>query len=140
MLFQEIYTEAVEDEIRFIQQYFQQHAAEPIEQQLYHFLTEHKERFQTNSNTRLMLTISFIIPDEMYEEMSKKPYRYIDMLTAALESCFARQTFRKSAKECALAFVTLLDGLDIQLVYEDSERYEQLQKITWDIFWTGISL
>lgn len=62
------------------------------------------------------------------------------MLTAALESFFAKQTFRLSAKECALAFVALMDSLDIQLVYEDSERYEQLQQITWDIFWAGISL
>lgn len=139
-LFQEVYKEAVEDEVQFIQQYFQQHAKEPVEQQLSHFLTEHKRRFQTNPNTKLMLTISFLVPDELYEDVIQKPYRYIDMLTATLESCFAKQTFRISAKDCALAFVALLDGLDIQLVYEDSGRYEQLQKITWDIFWKGISL
>jgi hypothetical protein len=76
----------------------------------------------------------------MHEDVIQKPYRYIDVLTAALESCFAKQTFRIGAKECALAFVTLLDGLDVQLVYENSRRYEQLQEITWDIFWTGIRL
>lgn len=140
VLFQEVYKEAVDDEVQFIQQYFQQHGEELIEQQLYQFLTEHKERFQKNPNTKLMLTISFLVPDEMHEDVIQKPYRYIDVLTAALESCFAKQTFRIGAKECALAFVTLLDGLDVQLVYENSRRYEQLQEITWDIFWTGIRL
>lgn len=104
------------------------------------FLTEHKERFQTNPSTQLLVTISILVPDELHEDVIQKPYRYIDVLTAALEPCFAKQTFRIGAKECALAFVTLLDGLDIQLVYEDSGRYERLQEITWDIFWKGISL
>ncbi|WP_087973490.1 TetR/AcrR family transcriptional regulator [Oceanobacillus rekensis] len=140
LLFQEVYKEAVEEEVQFIKHYFLQHAEKPIEQQLYHFLTEHKVRFQTNPNTQLMLTISFLVPDEMYEDVIQKPYKYINILTGTLESCFAKQTFRISAKECALAFVALLDGLDIQLVYEDSRKYEKLQEITWDIFWTGISL
>ena len=138
LLFHEVYKKAVEDEVQFIQLYFQEHSEEPIEQQLYHYLTEHKGRFLTNPSTQLMLTISFLIPDEIYEDVIQKPYRYIDMLTDTLESCFAKQTFRLSAKECALAFVALLDGLDIQLVYEDTERYDKLQKITWDIFWKGI--
>ncbi|MFS0824659.1 TetR/AcrR family transcriptional regulator [Bacillus sp. 1P02SD] len=137
-LFKEVYKEAVEDEIQFVQKYFKQNAEKSVEQQLYQFLTEHKERFITNPSTRFMLMIPLLVPDELYEDIVGKPYIYIDTLTAALETCFTKQTFRKSTKECALAFVTVLDGLDIQLVYEDSERYDLLQNIIWDIFWTGI--
>lgn len=138
LLFKEVYKEAVEDEIQFVQQYFERHAEESVEQKLYQFLTEHKERFITNPKTRFMLMIPLLAPEEVYEDFVGKPYIYIDTLTAALETCFTKQTFRKSTKECALAFVTVLDGLDIQLIYEDSERYDQLQNIIWDIFWTGI--
>ena len=137
-LFQEVFEEVVEKEIQFVQQYFQQHEEQSIEQQLYGFLTQHKQRFQSNLNTKLMLTTSILMPEEVHEVVSKEPYKYISILTDTLEACFARGIFRLSARECALAFVTLIDGLDIQLIYEDSERYEKLQKITWDIFWTGI--
>lgn len=138
LLFKEVYKEAVEEEIQFVQQYFGQHAEEPVEEQLYQFLTEHKERFLTNPSTKFMLMISLLVPDEIYEEIARKPYVYIDSLTASLEICFAKETFRKSTKDCAIAFVALLDGLDIQIIYEDSDRYERVQNITWDIFWTGI--
>lgn len=87
-----------------------------------------------------MLTISFLVPDEMHEDVMQKIYKYIEILTVTLGSRFAKQPFRIRAKECALAFVTLLDGVDVQLVYEDSQRYEELQAIVWDIFWKGISL
>lgn len=137
-LFQEVFEEAIEKEIQFVQAYFQQHEGQSIEQQLYGFLTQHKQRFQSNINSKFMLTTSILMPEEVYEVVSREPYRYISILTATLEVCFAREAFRLSARECALAFVTLIDGLDIQLIYEDSERYEKLQKITWDIFWAGI--
>ena len=78
-----------------------------------------------------MLTISFLVPDEMHEDVMQKIYKYIEILTATLGSRFAKQPFSIRAKECALAFVTLLDGLDVQLVYEDSQRYEELQAIVW---------
>lgn len=77
-----------------------------------------------------MLTISFLVPDEMHEDVMQKIYKYIEILTATLGSRFAKQPFRIRAKECALAFVTLLDGQDVQLVYEDSQRYEELQAIS----------
>lgn len=90
VLFQEVYKDAVEDavedEVQFIEQYFEQHAEDTVEQQLQQFLTEHKEQFQTNPSTHLLLTISFLVPDELYKDVTYKPYRYIDMLTAFLEA------------------------------------------------------
>lgn len=139
-LFQEVYRDAVEDEIQFIQQYFHLNGNEKIKESLYQFLTEHKERFQNNLNTQLMQRVMFLVPSEVYKDVIQKSCRYTDVLTNTVESFFSREKFRLSARECALAFVTLLDGLDILLVYKDDVEYEQLQKITWDIFWEGIHL
>lgn len=139
-LFQEVYKEVVDKEIEYIQQYFGQCKGKPIEEQLYEFLSRHKERFLTDHYTTLMLTTSLLMPEEVPKDVLKEPYRYIAVLTETLEGCFAKRTFRLSAQECALAFVTLLDGMNIQLIYEEKERYERLQKITWDIFWSGIQI
>lgn len=137
-LFQEIYKEVVDKEIEFIHQYFGQCKGKSIEEQLYDFLSQHKERFLTDHHTTLMLTTSVLMPEELPKDVLNEPYRYIEVLTETLESCFAKKTFRFSPMECALAFVTLIDGMNIQLIYEGEERYERLQKITWDIFWAGI--
>ena len=137
-LFKEVFREALEEEVRFIQQYFKENADKPVEQQLYQYLNEHKVRYRTNPNTRFTLEISFLVPDALFADIDKELHIYMDRLTEVLETCFSRKTFRKSGKECALAFLTVLDGLEVQLVYEDSEKYDQVQNIIWDIFWTGI--
>lgn len=138
ILFTEIFKDAVNDEISFIKNYFQSIEHDDVHQVLSEFLTLHKKRFSHNLNTQLMQRVMFLVPTEIYLELIQKPYHYVDALTELLEGLFAKGTFRVTSKECALAFVTLLDGLDILLIYEDEEKYDQLQKISWDIFWTGI--
>ena len=48
-LFLEFYQDVVQEERLFVQNYFQDHAEEPLEHQLYNFLTEHKNRFLNES-------------------------------------------------------------------------------------------
>lgn len=139
-LFQEIYKEVVDKEINFVERYFEQYKKNPPEEQLYEFLSQHKERFLTDHHTALMLTTSVHMPEEVPRDILNEPHRYIEVLTKRLESCFAKGTFRFSPRECALAFATLIDGMNIQLIYEGVERYEKIQKVTWDIFWKGIQM
>lgn len=137
-LFQNVYKEVVEKEINFVQNYFQENQDKQLDEQLYNFLSLHKERFLSDHNATLMLTTTLQTPEGIPKDILEAPYRFIRILTETLKSCFQKESFRLSAEDCALAFVTLIDGLNIQLVYEDKERYERLQKITWDIFWSGI--
>ncbi|MGX9293126.1 TetR/AcrR family transcriptional regulator [Bacillus sp. A015] len=137
-LFNEVCKETIETEVQFIQQYFRENAHKPVEQQLYQYLNEYKVRYRANSNTRFLIEIAFLVSDEILADINKELQIYMDCLTETLETCFSKQTFRKSEKECALAFLIVLDGLETQLVYEDSARYDQVQNIIWDIFWTGI--
>ncbi|MBT2284212.1 hypothetical protein J7E78_11755 [Paenibacillus polymyxa] len=45
---------------------------------------------------------------------------------------------RLSPEEATVAFVTVMDGLDVQLVYQTRQSYEQALAITWNVFWSGI--
>jgi TetR/AcrR family transcriptional regulator, biofilm operon repressor len=137
-LFLEVYKEVVEEEILFVQHYFREHAEETLENQLYNFLTEHKNRFLTNPNAAFMLGVSFIAPMEVYDYVISQSHLYIGTLKDEIGTCFAKYSFRLSSEECTLAYVTLLDGLDIQLVYETRQTYERAQQIAWSIFWAGI--
>ena len=66
-LFLEVYQDVVKEERLFVQSYFQAHAEEPLEHQLYNFLTEHKNRFLTNPNASFMLVLSSFTPLEVYD-------------------------------------------------------------------------
>ena len=137
-LFLEVYQDVVQEERLFVQSYFQDHAEEPLEHQLYNFLTEHKNRFLTNPNASFMLVLSSFTPLEVYDYVISQFRLYLAILKEEVAACFSKHTCRLSPEECAIAFSTLLDGLDVQLLYENSQAYEKVQRITWNIFWAGI--
>ncbi|GAB3059537.1 TetR/AcrR family transcriptional regulator [Virgibacillus ainsalahensis] len=139
-LFIELYKEVIKEEQVFIHHYFEDHVEENIELQLYNLLTEHKNRFLTNPNVTFLYIYSFFSPLETYELVNSQYGLYLGKLKENLNLCFAKHKFRKSPEECTTAFVTLLDGLDIQLVYVPYHMYEKVQQITWDIFWNGIQM
>ena len=137
-LFLEVYQDVVQEERLFVQSYFKDHAQEPLEHQLYNFLTEHKNRFLTNPNASFMLVLSAFTPLEVYDYVISQFRLYLAILKEAVATCFSKHTCRLSPEECAIAFATLLDGLDVQLLYENSQAYEKVQQITWNIFWAGV--
>ena len=117
-----------------------EYAEEPLEHQLYNFLTEHKNRFLTNPNASFMLVLSSFTPLEVYDYVISQFRLYLATLKEEVAACFSKHTCRLSPEECAIAFSTLLDGLDVQLLYENNQAYEKVQQITWNIFWNGIQV
>lgn len=134
----ELFNEVIQEEQTFVRHYFEKHADEALEFQLSNFLTEHKYRFLTNPNVAFMYSLSFITPLEVHDHVLAQYRLYLAALKEAVGACFAKYQHRLSPEECTIGFVTLLDGLDIQLVYETRQTYERVQQIAWDIFWTGI--
>ena len=137
-LLMEVYQEVIEEEKTFLHQYFEKHKEESLEKQLYDFLTEHKNRFLTEPNAALMYSLSFITPLDVNDFVISQFRLYLATLKEVIGACFAKHHFRLNPEECTIAFITMLDGLDIQLVYETRQAYERVQRISWDIFWKGI--
>lgn len=137
-LLMEVYKEVIDEEQSFVRQYFGEHKEKSLEKLLYDFLTEHKNRFLTEPNASFMYSLSFITPLDVNDFVLSQFRLYLATLKEVIGSCFTNHNFRLSPEECTIAFVTMLDGLDIQLVYETRQAYERVQRITWDIFWKGI--
>lgn len=137
----ELYEEVVQEEQQFVRQFFsdsvtQTHA---LDQQLYAFLHEHKNRFLTHPNVAFMYILSFITPLEVHDFVLAKYRTYLGTLKKELAAVFTRHPdIRLSPEEATVAFVTVMDGLDVQLVYETRQSYEQALAITWNVFWSGI--
>ncbi|WP_145046673.1 TetR/AcrR family transcriptional regulator [Paenibacillus xylanexedens] len=137
----EIYEEVVQEEQQFVRQFFSESSTLPLEQQLHSFLLEHKNRFLTHPNVAFMYILSFITPLEVHDFVLAQYRTYLGTLKEELSATFATvqaTDIRLSPEEATVAFVTLMDGLDVQLVYETRQSYEQALAIAWNVFWSGI--
>lgn len=133
----ELYEEAVRNEIEFVRHYFQTGGGLSWEGRLYAFLIEHKNRFLTHPHVNLMFMFSFITPLEVNDFILSQYRKYLAVLKAELTAVF-NEAGQSSPEECAVAFVTLLDGLDVQLVYETRQSYERTLAIAWKVFLDGV--
>nr|WP_154896225.1 TetR/AcrR family transcriptional regulator [Paenibacillus xylanexedens] len=135
----ELYEEVVQEEQQFVIEFFLEANKLPLEQQLYNFLLDHKNRFLTHPNVAFMYILSFITPLEVHDFVLAQYRTYLGTLKAELAAVFAKhENIRLNPEEATVAYVTLLDGLDVQLVYETRQSYEHALAIAWNVFWTGI--
>ena len=138
-LFEELYRDVVEEEISFVCSFFLSNTELDWEGQLYQFLIQHKDRFLNNANANFMFITSFIPPMEAYNSVIVEYRRYLGILKEQASQLFTQDhRLRLTPEECMQAYVTLLDGLDVQLVYEDTSLYEQLLKNGWNVFIHGV--
>ncbi|MEK3732909.1 MULTISPECIES: TetR/AcrR family transcriptional regulator [Paenibacillus] len=133
----ELYAEAVQSEIEFVHHYFHRAGGWSWEDRLYNFLVEHKNRFLMHPNVNLMFVFSFIPPLEVNDYVLSQYRRYLAVLKGELTALF-EEAGHPSPEECSVAYVTLLDGLDVQLVYETHQSYERTMAIAWSVFLAGI--
>lgn len=140
-LLTDLYEEVVEEEISFVRSYFMSRSGLAWEEQLYQFLVEHKNRFVAQPNVHFMFVISFLMPTEVNDLLLAQFLRYLAVLREEVNLVFAQsQSTRIPPEECTVAYMTLLDGLDVQLVYETPESYERALKISWNVLLHGIRL
>lgn len=138
-LFTEIYGEVVDEEISFVRNFFAANQQSAWDERLYQFLVEHKNRFITHTEINFMFVVSFVTPTEANEIISIKFPQYLVALKEEVTRLFAREQISQlTPEECAQAYVTLLDGLDVQLVYENPDAYDKTLKISWRVFSHGI--
>ncbi|GIO40893.1 TetR/AcrR family transcriptional regulator [Paenibacillus apis] len=138
-LFEEIYFNVVEEEILFLRHYFAANKMLHWEKQLYQLLVEHKDRFLNHGNANFMFTTAFLPPEEAYEMVLDRYRRYLMVLKEEVGELLAQaRTLRLAPEACVQVYVTLLDGLDVQLVYEDTGMYEQALRNGWNVFLHGI--
>lgn len=139
-LFEDIYKDAVEEEISFVRSFFNTtDEASAWEATLHPFLVEHKNRFLHNAGSNYMFITSFLPPVEDYHYVMNEYRRYLGILKDEITRLFAQdQRLRFTPNQCTQIYITLLDGLDVQLVYENADAYEQLLEVNWNMFLHGI--
>jgi AcrR family transcriptional regulator len=140
-LFIRAFEDSVQRELDFIEMDLVGRDAS-IRDLLNRFPATYLDRYREDSNMKFFLRTSFFPPVELEEPIKGGTEKYI----SGLESLFG-QLFEKygqlhgdvTPEKASVAYLTILDGLLVELLYGQSERLEKRLDHTLDVFWKGIS-
>ncbi|WP_106767049.1 TetR/AcrR family transcriptional regulator [Paenibacillus faecalis] len=133
--------EAIDEEIEFLKSYFREPVAKPLDEILVTFLTDYKQRYLTNDNLSFMLLMAFMPPSHLCQVFQPSYRNYYSHLELLLERVFVdhSEVIRVSPEDGAASFVTFMDGVVVQLFYDTPQAFDHALRISWDIYWRGIS-
>ncbi|WP_144699840.1 TetR/AcrR family transcriptional regulator [Fictibacillus phosphorivorans] len=142
-LYIQIFKDATDCEIDFIKQFVQDQQSQTLKDVLFRFLTEYLNRFEQNNNMKFFMRTSFYPPVQHEEVIKAGSNKFVDHLEHLFTS-FNEQHLDElrpdvTPESAALAFLTMLDGLLVELIYGIPERLQKRSKQSWSVFWRGIS-
>ncbi|BBB93343.1 MAG TPA: TetR/AcrR family transcriptional regulator [Methylomusa anaerophila] len=138
-LFLQVNKIVIEEEINFLQYFFDRNATLPLKDTLYSLLLEYKSRYLDNDNNGFMFLLTFIPPAHLQNHFLQNYHLFLTHLKNSLKPKFREEPdLRINPDEGPASFITLLDGLLIQLIFETPKDFDNSLRIFWDIYWHGI--
>jgi AcrR family transcriptional regulator len=144
-LFLQVCSDVFDDELKFAINYIDSNKARPIEEFLFTFLIQFKERYERNHTTKFWLRISFFPPTHLYEQVIKYVYEYLDEVEEHLLLVIERAMIKGEinstigAKRVTAAFLGVLDGIFVEMLYGGSERLMKRLDASWYFYWRGLT-
>ncbi|WP_071458652.1 TetR/AcrR family transcriptional regulator [Bacillus massilinigeriensis] len=117
----------------------------PIEEFLFHLLLQYKERYEQDESIKFWLRISFFPPTHLYESITDFSYQFLNKLEALLIPVMknAKDEGEVSAsidaKKAIEAYLGLLDGVLVEMLYGNAERLHRRIDSSWYLYWRGLS-
>lgn len=142
-LFLSIILDVQGQELAHIANYFDRTANEPMERRLKGLIAHCRERFETNGAMKFWMRMMFFPPVSLEKQVLESMYAYLDNLEVALIRVFQADDLSgrmtdEEAERAAAAFLCLLDGVLVELLYGGADRYEKRLQASWAIYWQGI--
>lgn len=142
-LFMNTLDHAFDEVRRHTLEYFRDHAHLPLEQRLRGLLTWFEQEYQNHASARLMLRNCYYPPPDLYSQVMDLVYPFLDGMERALSRLFQRAIREGDvppipAEQAAIAFMTFLDGITVEIIYGSSRRYKRRLDASWPVFWNGI--
>jgi AcrR family transcriptional regulator len=142
-LFLKVIESATNDELDFVTRFFKSYANQSLHDLLYLFLIQFTDRYEKEDKTKFLLRMAFFPPDHMHEQIMGYFYAYLDKVESLLVPIFTHAVHKKemnsiSPEIATTAFLGLLDGVLVEMLYGGSERFEKRLYASWHIYWCGI--
>jgi AcrR family transcriptional regulator len=143
-LFLKVIEGVAKDELNFVIDLFQTHKNHSLQDLLYQFLIQYKERYENDDITKLWLRMAFFPPTHMHEQVMDFFYVYLEKVEGLLIPIFDHAIVEKEicsigGERATLAFMCLLDGVLVEMLYGGPERFEKRLNASWYLYWRGLS-
>ena len=129
-------------ERRRILAYFQSCEDMPLKTKLQGMFQWLEQGFHESDKTKFLLRVSFFPPPALFDEVMNIVNPFLDgmkrNLIKLLNKAGQQGEFSSSNTEAvAIAYLTLIDGVLVELLYGGKQRYGIRVEAAWDIFWRG---
>lgn len=114
------------------------------EELLLNLLKGYAKRFGESEESMFWLRTSYFPPDAFREQIINKANVHIENVGKLLFPIFKRASEQDElhnieVKDALEAFLCLLDGLMVELLYAGLNRFETRLDASWKVFWRGLS-
>lgn len=144
-LFLDVCNDVFANELKIVTNFIDGNKKLPIKDFLFNFLLHYKEQYEKNGYTKFWLRITFFPPTHLYNEVMKYVYEYLDkveeLLVPILEEAIIKKEISSSieAKKATVAFLGVLDGIFVEMLYGGPERSNKRLDASWYLYWRGLS-
>ena len=144
-LFLQVCQDVFAGELRFLINFIESNTALSIDDFLFDYLLHYKERYEKNDYTKFWLRISFFPPTHLYEQIMISVYKYLDqveeLLIPIMEKAIidGKVSSTIDAKRAVAAFLGVLDGISVEMLYGGPERVLKRLDASWYLYWRGLS-
>ncbi|SMF66634.1 transcriptional regulator, TetR family [Paenibacillus uliginis N3/975] len=127
-----------------IRHYFIEHEQLPLEEQLKGCLTERQREYHEDDEAKFFLRMSFFPPNSLYNEVMGILYPFLDSQEDQLSrllaaGCPVKGPIIRHPRQAASAFLTLMDGIDVEILYGGEERSLRRLEQAWPVYWSGVT-
>jgi len=144
-LFFGVFSDVAQQEWKSVADYLSRHDDEPLEERLLGVIAHFKERFDGDGAMKFWMRMMFFPPASLQTNILDSMYdEYLDKIEEALVAVFLQASPRgeentEQAKQASTAFLCLLDGLLVELMYGGKDRFSKRLNAAWAIFWQGLN-
>lgn len=127
-----------------IRRYFEEFKAFPLEEQLKGFLFRRQQEYHRDDEAKFFLRVAFFPPSALYNEVMDILYPFLDRQEDELArllaaGCPAKGRIIRNPREAASAFLTLMDGINVEILYGGEVRSAKRLEQAWPVYWSGVT-
>jgi len=143
-LFLKLTQEVFEHENIYIASFVTQNAGKSLPDVLYDFLIHYVLTYENDNEMKFWLRFSFFPPLPFFDRINQQVYAHLDSVAVLLDPLFEEAYTSglldsKVLKEDAItAYLSVLDGILVELFYGGMTRVNSRLKASWTIYWRGI--
>ncbi|MET3728234.1 AcrR family transcriptional regulator [Fictibacillus halophilus] len=142
-LFISTFNDSLNNELDFIKRFIAENYSLSLKEILFSFFNEYLGRYQKNHNMSFFIRTSFFPPLQFEEQIKSGTNRFVNELESLSLEVFEEKkddyNLNIAPESAMMSFLTIFDGLLVELLYGFPDRLQKRLNSSWDIYWQGIT-